>query len=534
MKSAPLQEEVTSLAFSPNGRLIAIGIMRLRKAANEYLPSRFELRDVATGQLQAAVENDIVARPAVLFSSSGNFLYLQGLEQISNDKFTAKAVAWDMESNNELWQLEIPPHCFLHALTLSPNGKLLAAPWQSMQGDVEEAAPNCLGLWDSQSGKLVDKFRGSFDDVTLACFTPDSQSLVLENCGKDNENYTYDLRRINTTTGELTRRIELTPFAPRQMAINPQTGLIGLVLCEYIDGSLDYPVLELRDLEREGHRVRLALPEEVVDPYIEFLAFTPNGEQLWAVATFEDIQKARLLLRWDVAHAHSLPPVELGVAHCGYDLAIALSADARTIALSHPKRGVQLYRTSDGMQVQELPVIEEVKPLFNLDDEIRYLQNGPQRDEKPMGLSVETLHVSGENPQAILAKCKEVLGTMFHAAPADYSNPPGWWRERLPGWFVSQCAREKTIEESQEWFAWWQTLTSEERLSEKEKAPWSLRAWLFWFTPDNRTWFWWDSEITGAHTLLIHLCIVETPGALGALEWLLRTAGATEVQFGFA
>lgn len=534
MKTAPLQEEVTSLAFSPDGRHIAIGIMRLRKAENEYLPSRFELREVATGQLLATVENDIVARPAVLFSSSGNFLYLQGVVAIANDKFTTKAVAWDMKSNQELWQLEIPPRCFLHALTLSPDGKLLAAPYLLMQGDVEETAPNYLGLWESQSGKLVETLNGSFYYVTLACFTPDSQSLVLENCGTDNENFTYDLRRINATTGELTRRIELTPFEPRQMAINPQTGLIGLVLCEYIDGSLDYPVLELHDLEREGPAVRLDLPEEVVEPYIEFLAFTPNGGQLWAVATFEDRQKPRLLLRWDAAHAHSLPPVELGVANCGYNLAVALSADARTIALSHPKRGVQLYRTSDGMQVQELPVIKEMKPFFNLEDEIRYLQNGPQRDEKPMGLSVETLHVSGENPQAILAKCKEVLGMMFHAEPADFSNSPGWWRERLPGWFVSQCAHEKTIEESQKWFAWWQTLTDEERLSETEKAPWSLRAWLFWFTPDNRTWFWWDSDITDAHTLLIHLCIVETPGALGALEWLLRTAGATEVKFDFA
>jgi len=106
---------------------------------------------------------------------------------------------------------------------------------------------------------------------------------------------------------------------------------------------------------------------------------------------------------------------------------------------------------------------------------------------------------------------------MFHASAADHSNPTGWWQQQLPAWFVSQCAREKNPEESKKWLEWWLTLSHEERLIEMKKAPWSLKNWLFWFAPVNRTWFWWNSEIANAHTLLIHICVVETPGAVGAL-----------------
>ena len=48
--------------------------------------------------------------------------------------------------------------------------------------------------------------------------------------------------------------------------------------------------------------------------------------------------------------------------------------------------------------------------------------------------------------------------------------------------------------------------------------------------PEEREWSWWDARVEGAGVASV---LVEVPGwpmAVGALEWLLRVAGATEIE----
>jgi len=47
--------------------------------------------------------------------------------------------------------------------------------------------------------------------------------------------------------------------------------------------------------------------------------------------------------------------------------------------------------------------------------------------------------------------------------------------------------------------------------------------------PFERQWFWWDAEIGRDGTLRVTVEIPGWPAALGALDWLLRAAGAAEV-----
>lgn len=58
---------------------------------------------------------------------------------------------------------------------------------------------------------------------------------------------------------------------------------------------------------------------------------------------------------------------------------------------------------------------------------------------------------------------------------------------------------------------------------------WSLADWLHWLEPSQREWFWWDAFLQSRNTLLERVQVNGWPTPLGALEWLLRVCGATDV-----
>jgi len=102
----------------------------------------------------------------------------------------------------------------------------------------------------------------------------------------------------------------------------------------------------------------------------------------------------------------------------------------------------------------------------------------------------------------------------------------------LPAWFVERSAPERSREEAERWLAWWRSLPASEQARVAREQDWALADWLYWLEPAERHWFWWDAVIENPEILRV---IVEVPGwpvPLGALEWLLRAAGAMEVVNG--
>lgn len=78
----------------------------------------------------------------------------------------------------------------------------------------------------------------------------------------------------------------------------------------------------------------------------------------------------------------------------------------------------------------------------------------------------------------------------------------------MPEWFVAACSPERTA----------------------EKTSWTLADWLYWMEPDERQWFWWDARIDGEGATTVLVEVPRWPSATGALEWLLRAAGASSVK----
>jgi hypothetical protein len=162
-------------------------------------------------------------------------------------------------------------------------------------------------------------------------------------------------------------------------------------------------------------------------------------------------------------------------------------------------------------------------------DEVRHLADGPRQNELPDDELLVRVWLRSEAPvHAVVAKCKQVLDTVVQI-DGDSWPSEALWAKILPVWFVEGCAPEESAEQKQQWLDWWRTLNDQDRSVAAQDREWSLAAWLHWFQPAERQWYWWDGEPVDETHGLITVATQGLPVPLGALRWLLRVAGADEI-----
>jgi hypothetical protein len=130
--------------------------------------------------------------------------------------------------------------------------------------------------------------------------------------------------------------------------------------------------------------------------------------------------------------------------------------------------------------------------------------------------------------QTVLVKTREVLSILVERSSSDWPEDAEW-RSLLPGWFVAACAEERTAEEERSWLKWWRSLPQDERHRELESRAWSVGDFVHWFLPEQREWWWWGGDRRSDDELLVCIVVEELTVSHGALDWLLRSAGASEV-----
>jgi hypothetical protein len=97
------------------------------------------------------------------------------------------------------------------------------------------------------------------------------------------------------------------------------------------------------------------------------------------------------------------------------------------------------------------------------------------------------------------------------------------WRNLLPTWFIKESASEIVDGSSNHG---WDNSFEDSSLS---KQAWSVEAFVFWFKPNERYWFWWDAKIESSTQLIIEIIAPDVPFPWGALEWLFRASGARKM-----
>ncbi|MFI5706257.1 hypothetical protein [Kribbella sp. NPDC051620] len=103
------------------------------------------------------------------------------------------------------------------------------------------------------------------------------------------------------------------------------------------------------------------------------------------------------------------------------------------------------------------------------------------------------------------------------------------WQRELPQWFVLASGPEHSEQEDQEWLVWWKSLPPDQQNEVEDRQPWALSEWLEWLRPSERTWYWLGAEQSSTTQLKVWLDTPGSPAPVGALEWLLKVAGAVEV-----
>ena len=166
--------------------------------------------------------------------------------------------------------------------------------------------------------------------------------------------------------------------------------------------------------------------------------------------------------------------------------------------------------------------------------ELERLLRGPEPDQQPDQQRLGVFGISATCPggaDRVLTGTREVLSVVLRR-DADAWPTDQEWAEILPQWFVGCCAPERTEQEKQDWLRWWQGLSwPEKQLRMQESKP-SVGDWVYWFLPEMRKWYWWDTAVTDEAHLWVEIEVEDWPVPWDALRWLLRCAGATDVRLG--
>jgi hypothetical protein len=162
--------------------------------------------------------------------------------------------------------------------------------------------------------------------------------------------------------------------------------------------------------------------------------------------------------------------------------------------------------------------------------ELRHIDRGPGSDEVPGGVGLIEVKVSTEGSAVdVIERSRSVLRGVL-TMTLDELRSPSAGALRLPVWFVAGCAPERSTEDDERWLAWWRGLDPEARARASDERPWSVGDWLYWMLPEERQWYWWDARVDRDRSARVFVEVAGWPTATGALQWLLRVAGASSVD----
>jgi len=296
-------DQVTSIAFSPDGEMLASGSS----------DKTVKLWDPQTGDLERTLVGHDVRVTIVRFAPDGRAVVSGSGDPLGS--YGTSVRMWDVRTGSMKHTLEIVGNYYSGGpdITFSPDGRILVTSTYVTLNHPGGYGYTVVKLWDTQSGEMLIGFGGW--STTRWILSPGGKSLAII-AGMSNPN-TTDI--LNVPTGELKWTLE---------SVGP---IIFSPDGKYLAGRGDDKAIQIWDVPTGELKWTLEGSGKVLS-----ISFSPDGKYL---ASGGDDRTVRL---WDTQTWNLLRQL---AGHSGEVTWTAFSPDGRTFASQTSDEVVRLWDT---------------------------------------------------------------------------------------------------------------------------------------------------------------------------------------------